>query len=258
MDLRTGRYMSEGNDQEQGQGKKRLSLRSSVKRDVGQTVDAGSIRQSFSHGRTKVVQVEVRKKRSAAGNKEKQTNSIRKLGTKKTSAGSTSKRSLTAAELAIRQRVLEEQKQELHRRNLERQEQEQISILSEAEKARKQKEEKEALAKALLEVEKATQEKKEETVAEETFKKIVKVKKIKTTSALPLRRVKVSDFPIPGEITLAPEPAPMEPLAKRAILPEKPVVSESVKNGESVSGKISVKNSSESVLNVKTWFFSAR
>ena len=122
MDLRTGRYMSEGNDQEQGQGKKRLSLRSSVKRDVGQTVDAGSIRQSFSHGRSKVVQVEVRKKRSAPGSKEKQVNSVRKPAAKKASAGS-SKRSLTAAELAIRQRVLEEQKLEQQRKNLERQEQ---------------------------------------------------------------------------------------------------------------------------------------
>ncbi|NVN12307.1 translation initiation factor IF-2 associated domain-containing protein, partial [Nguyenibacter vanlangensis] len=53
--------MSEGNDQDQGKG--RLSLRPAGRRDVGRTVDAGSVRQSFSHGRSKVVQVEVRKKR---------------------------------------------------------------------------------------------------------------------------------------------------------------------------------------------------
>lgn len=260
MDLRTGRYMSEGNDQEQGQGKKRLSLRSSVKRDVGQTVDAGSIRQSFSHGRSKVVQVEVRKKRSAPGSKEKQVNSVRKPAAKKASAGS-SKRSLTAAELAIRQRVLEEQKLEQQRKNLERQEQEKISILSEAERLRKKQEEEKVLAKAQAEAEKTAQEEGKETVeqekiavseTEEESRKTIKSKKTKTASEPPLRRVKVSKVPIPGEITLAPEPVPVEPLAKRAILPEKPVVSESVKNGESVSGKTSVKNSSESVLNVKT------
>ncbi len=53
--------MSEGNDQDQGKG--RLSLRPSGRLELGRTVDAGSVRQSFSHGRSKVVQVEVRKKR---------------------------------------------------------------------------------------------------------------------------------------------------------------------------------------------------
>ncbi|MFT9331647.1 MAG: translation initiation factor IF-2 associated domain-containing protein, partial [Acetobacter persici] len=53
--------MSEGKDQDQGKG--RLSLRPAGRSDVGRTVDAGSVRQSFSHGRSKVVQVEVRKKR---------------------------------------------------------------------------------------------------------------------------------------------------------------------------------------------------
>ncbi|WP_264815423.1 IF-2-associated domain-containing protein, partial [Acidomonas methanolica] len=76
--------MSEGNDRNQGsqgqggqsqggqgagstaggdQGKGRLSLRPAGRMEVGRTVDAGSVRQSFSHGRSKVVQVEVRKKR---------------------------------------------------------------------------------------------------------------------------------------------------------------------------------------------------
>jgi translation initiation factor IF-2 len=53
--------MSEGNDQDTGKG--RLSLRPAGRLEFGRTVDAGSVRQSFSHGRTKVVQVEVRKKR---------------------------------------------------------------------------------------------------------------------------------------------------------------------------------------------------
>lgn len=57
--------MSEGNDQDAGKG--RLSLRPAGRLELGRTVDAGSVRQSFSHGRSKVVQVEVRKKRAGVG-----------------------------------------------------------------------------------------------------------------------------------------------------------------------------------------------
>ncbi|WP_298284580.1 translation initiation factor IF-2 associated domain-containing protein, partial [Acidocella sp.] len=53
--------MTDGNDQNESKG--RLSLRPAARGDAGHTVDAGSVRQSFSHGRSKVVQVEVRKKR---------------------------------------------------------------------------------------------------------------------------------------------------------------------------------------------------
>src|SRR6202012_5720635 len=56
--------MSESNDQDAGKG--RLSLRPSGRLELGRTVDAGSVRQSFSHGRSKVVQVEVRKKRTTS------------------------------------------------------------------------------------------------------------------------------------------------------------------------------------------------
>src|ERR1700679_55119 len=54
--------MSEGNDQDAAKG--RLSLRPAGRLELGRTVDAGSVRQSFSHGRSKEVQVEVRKKRA--------------------------------------------------------------------------------------------------------------------------------------------------------------------------------------------------
>ena len=57
--------MSESNDQDAGKG--RLSLRPAGRLELGRTVDAGSVRQSFSHGRSKVVQVEVRKKRAPVG-----------------------------------------------------------------------------------------------------------------------------------------------------------------------------------------------
>ena len=38
-------------------------LRPAGRLELGRTVDAGSVKQSFSHGRTKTVQVEVRKSR---------------------------------------------------------------------------------------------------------------------------------------------------------------------------------------------------
>ncbi|WP_264797808.1 IF-2-associated domain-containing protein, partial [Acidocella aminolytica] len=57
--------MSDGNDQNETKG--RLSLRPAARGEAGHTVDAGSVRQSFSHGRSKVVQVEVRKKRGGHG-----------------------------------------------------------------------------------------------------------------------------------------------------------------------------------------------
>src|ERR1700727_1617960 len=56
--------MSETNDQDTGKG--RLPLRPGGRLELGRTVDAGSVRQTFSHGRSKVVQVEVRKKRTGA------------------------------------------------------------------------------------------------------------------------------------------------------------------------------------------------
>jgi translation initiation factor IF-2 len=58
--------MSDGKDQDTvtDQAKGRLSLRPASRLELGRTVDAGSVKQSFSHGRTKTVQVEVRKTRA--------------------------------------------------------------------------------------------------------------------------------------------------------------------------------------------------
>ena len=65
--------MSETNDRDAGhdgndagEAKGRLSLRPAGRLELGRTVDAGSVKQSFSHGRTKTVQVEVRKTRVGA------------------------------------------------------------------------------------------------------------------------------------------------------------------------------------------------
>jgi translation initiation factor IF-2 len=138
--------MSDTNDQDTAKG--RLSLRPAGRLELGRTVDAGSVRQSFSHGRSKVVQVEVRKKRATVappapvaptpiapvvpGAPPKPPVAARPPA----GAG----RALTATEVAVRQRVLQEQARENARRDAERREQEKISILSAAEEARRREE----------------------------------------------------------------------------------------------------------------------
>ena len=140
--------MSESNDQDAGKG--RLSLRPSGRLELGRTVDAGSVRQSFSHGRSKVVQVEVRKKRAGVGTPGSATPPAGPMQAAPTSRGTTvpagrpaagAGRALTASEQAARQRALVEQQRESARREAERREQEKISILSAAEEARRREEE---------------------------------------------------------------------------------------------------------------------
>jgi translation initiation factor IF-2 len=134
--------MSENNDQDAAKG--RLSLRPAGRLELGRTVDAGSVRQSFSHGRSKEVQVEVRKKRAPfaappPGPVQPITGAPRPAATPgRPPAGAG--RALTASELATRQRVLEEQKRDAARREMERREQEKISILSQAEENRRREE----------------------------------------------------------------------------------------------------------------------
>jgi translation initiation factor IF-2 len=180
--------MSEGNDRDLGQdtghdsgqeaAKVRLSLRPAGRLELGRTVDAGSVKQSFSHGRTKTVQVEVRKTRpgapkpafTAAPQPALPANiggpprpvavaaPAAATGPKPASAGGRPApgparpgmggRALTAAELATRQRALveqqriqQDQQRETARREAERREQEKISILSAAEEQRRRDEE---------------------------------------------------------------------------------------------------------------------
>lgn len=194
--------MSEGKDQDQGKG--RLSLRPAGRPEVGRTVDAGSVRQSFSHGRSKVVQVEVRKKRgpSPAG-----------AGGRSGGSRAGGGRTLTAAELAMRQRVLQEQKKEAEdaeRRDAERREAEKIRILSAAEEARRKEEEDKRLA--------------EERAAEEAAASDAERKaRIDAIKPIEVKAPVVSAVPIPGEVTLAPPAGRLRPLAERAIMPAKPL-----------------------------------
>ncbi len=142
--------MTETSDQDTGKG--RLSLRPAGRLELGRTVDAGSVRQSFSHGRSKVVQVEVRKKRAhvapgaAPAGTPAQGAAGQAAAAPATARGAPSGRqpggrALTATELAARQRALVEQQRESAKREAERREQEKISILSAAEEARRREEE---------------------------------------------------------------------------------------------------------------------
>ena len=49
---------------QKGEKKKKLTLSRPGKLELNKTIDAGQVRQSFSHGRTKSVAVEVRRKRT--------------------------------------------------------------------------------------------------------------------------------------------------------------------------------------------------
>ena len=149
-----------------GESKGRLTLRPASRTEVGRTVDAGSVRQSFSHGRSKVVQVEVRKKRGLGAVPDAEP--VRPASTAdqgsspargatagpppRTTAGAARSasvgpmpRSLTETELAARQRALVEQR-EVAKRDAERREQEKMSILSAAEAARRKSEDEARIA----------------------------------------------------------------------------------------------------------------
>jgi translation initiation factor IF-2 len=148
--------MSDQNDQDAA--KNRLSLRPAGRLEIGKTVDAGSVRQSFSHGRSKVVQVEVVKKRAptpgapaaggatlrapvaprpaSAASTARPVSPSAKPSTPATRPGAPAPgRPLTAAEQAIRQRVLEEQRRLEAQREREQREQQALMVRSAAEEA---------------------------------------------------------------------------------------------------------------------------
>ncbi|PZW46968.1 translation initiation factor 2 (bIF-2) [Humitalea rosea] len=152
--------MSDQNDQDAAKSK--LSLRPSGGRlELNKTVDAGTVRQSFSHGRSKAVQVEVKKTRVVATPSRPggpQVMVPAALANRPTGSGPavTAKpsgpapaaraagpggRPLTAAELATRQRVLEEQRRAQAQRERELREQQALMVRSAAEEAARKAEE---------------------------------------------------------------------------------------------------------------------
>ncbi|MCZ6637253.1 MAG: translation initiation factor IF-2 [Alphaproteobacteria bacterium] len=115
--------------------KKPLSLSRPGRLELNKTVEQGQIRQSFSHGRSKAVTVEVRKKRTYAatesgGMAEVIAGQDAAIGTEEKDA----ERKLTSGEMAVRARVLEDAKRDEERRQSEDAEREQIE-------AKKRKEE---------------------------------------------------------------------------------------------------------------------
>jgi len=214
--------MSESNDQDGGKG--RLSLRPSGRLELGRTVDAGSVRQSFSHGRSKVVQVEVRKKRAPFPNPSAAAGAPTPTpaGAPPTSRGPAPSggrpapgagRALTAAELAARQKALVEQQREAARREAERREQEKISILSAAEEARRREEE---ARKAAEEEERLAAEEAERQKAEEEARR---------AAAAQAARAAATGQPAPAPVARAPEhprPAPGAPAPARPAAPAAP------------------------------------
>ncbi len=183
-------------DKDQGETKGRLSLRQVGRGEVGRTIDAGSVRQSFSHGRSKVVQVEVRKKRGgAAATQAAETAGTTRppaapAGARGGGAGAAVARSLTDTELAARQRALVEQQREAAKREAERREQEKISILSAAEEAQRRAEEARAAADAERLKAEAESHAREEAIAKKTS--IKETAQTAPEAAKPARRIQPS------------------------------------------------------------------
>jgi translation initiation factor IF-2 len=195
--------MSDTKDQD---GKARLSLRPAGRLELGRTVDAGSVRQSFSHGRSKVVQVEVRKKRAAtaplpAGPTPTGTTPARPSGGSRGPSGAPT-RALTANELAIRQRVLADQQRDTAKREAEAREQEKISILSAAEEARRREDD---ARRAAEEAERMKAEEAARAIAEEAERRAA-AEAHERAAAAP---VPVADQPVAPP---PPRPAPGETL----------------------------------------------
>ncbi len=146
--------MSDQNDQDTTKNK--LSLRPSGRLELNKTVDGGTVRQSFSHGRSKAVQVEVLKKRVVStparpggpqvmvpsqGSRPAVPAAPRPgaaapvIAAAPRPAAPTTGRPLTAAELATRQRVLDEQRRVQAQREREVREQQALMVRSAAEEA---------------------------------------------------------------------------------------------------------------------------
>ncbi|MBR0649039.1 translation initiation factor IF-2, partial [Roseomonas terrae] len=165
--------MSDQNEQDAG--KSRLSLRPGGRLELGKTVDAGSVRQSFSHGRSKTVQVEVVKKRAAApppkpgvaapgarGSAPSGGQGQQSRGSGPSGGGSRPAapgRPLTQAEIAVRQRVLEENRRAEAQRQREERERQALMVRSAAEEAaRKAEEDRKAAEEAALRAEEEARE----------------------------------------------------------------------------------------------------
>ncbi len=163
--------MSDQNEQDSGKG--RLSLRPGGRLEIGKTVDAGSVRQSFSHGRSKSVQVEVVKKRGPAGaapatqrpagpaaSGPRPAAGPQRTAAGPQRAGTSGNRPLNQGEQAARLRALEEHRRLEAQREREARERQALMLRSAAEEAaRKAEEERRAAEEAAARAEQEAREK---------------------------------------------------------------------------------------------------
>ncbi|WP_203070469.1 translation initiation factor IF-2 [Falsiroseomonas ponticola] len=223
--------MSDQNDQDAAKG--RLSLRPGGRLELGKTVDAGSVRQSFSHGRSKVVQVEVLKKRAptptvapakpgaspaaaapagaqpsgprpAVGGPPRPGNAA-PAGKPPAAAG----RPLTQAEVAMRQRVLEEQRRVEAQRQREERERQALQLRSAAEEAARRAEE-----------ERRRAEDEERLAAEEARRAAEEARRAPPPAPVeesaPVAAAPAAPTPAPAQPVAPPRPqAPPAPMARR-------------------------------------------
>lgn len=188
----------------------RLSLRPAGRKEVGRTVDAGSVRQSFSHGRSKEVRVEVRKPK-------RKTPPSGGAGVGRT-RGAAGGRGLTVSEQEKRQRVLEMQQQRQAEEEAAQKEAEKIRIRSAAEEeARRQEEE--------ATRQKEAQEAARWAEAEEEARKAAR-QKAEAEPPPPLDYNAAS-----GGVQLAAPTKRLRPLAERAIMPTPSVSARSSREG---------------------------
>jgi translation initiation factor IF-2 len=117
-------------DQKQG-GKKTLTL--NLKPDAKRSGDSGQVRQSFSHGRTKAVAVEVKKKRTPSANDTRQAqNTLKAVASGKLTEGEFEAR-MRALQEAIKNQT-QEAEERAHREEIEaRRRQEDQKLLKEKE-----------------------------------------------------------------------------------------------------------------------------
>ncbi|SDB72468.1 translation initiation factor IF-2 [Belnapia rosea] len=228
--------MSDQNDQDAA--KSRLSLRPAGGRlELGKTVDAGSVRQSFSHGRSKTVQVEVVKKRvvtpgtrppaptpqaspNAGGNRPGGSGGNRPQGGASRGGAPAAGRPLTQAELATRQRVLEEQRRLEAQRQREERERQALMVRSAAEEARRREEEERRQAEeaaARAEEEARLQAEEEQRRAEEARKAAIAAA-VAPKPAAPAEEAPPAPAPVAAPAAAAPA-QPAAPAPKPSLTP---------------------------------------
>ncbi|WP_119303030.1 translation initiation factor IF-2 [Dongia deserti] len=167
--------------------RKPLKLSSSGKLELKKTIDGGQVKQSFPHGRSKVVAVEVKKKRTFAPGAGGKMEAVSELDTKlhasaePTPAETADHHALTAHERAQRQKALEQARKDEDVRKIEEIKQAQAAAdrleLQRQEAARLAEEERqraEAARRAKEEATKATAPKTAEPDAEEAAAKPAK------------------------------------------------------------------------------------